>query len=485
MPMSASMSRRLVRRADWPESDRTMWDAGLAGPYAASLTPAMLDAIADGYGSWLGVLTELGRLDIEVAPGDRITGEAITGFIEVLRVRGNSDRTIRTRLSQLTLALRILAPQRSFTWMHPRKVLGLDQRPVKCPQDQWAGWPAIDRQFWERALVPGDLLDEPNYASTIRPATLKSIVVGYRRWLVFLAETDRLDPTSTPADRVTPANLGAYFQHLRQNQSNASVIQRMSEVRQAMRIMHPEVDFRWITSPRGRSLASLLPVVLRPIRNIDSKVLYDWGLSMMRDAIQEADPEHGRLRYRNGLLVAIFAARAPRVKSMASLRLGTTVLRHGTGYRLVFGHEDVKTGRHIEYDTPAGLHASIDRYVNVVRAELVTGADHGWFWVNQYGDPMSKGEISDMIQRQSKVTFGETFGPHRFRHALGTSAPLADPAHPGVAASVLGISGRMVEQHYNRASQAEVAAKFGASLEESRAQHRILARRGFGWDETD
>jgi len=43
----------------------------------------------------------------------------------------------------------------------------------------------------------------------------------------------------------------------------------------------------------------------------------------------------------------------------------------------------------------------------------------------------------------------------------------------------------MVEQHYNRASQADVAAKFGASLAESRAQHRILARRGFGWDETD
>jgi site-specific recombinase XerD len=444
----------------------------------------MLDAIADGYGCWVGVLAELGRLECDVAPAERVTMEAIKNFIEVLRTRGNSVRTIRTRLSQLGLALRILAPQRSFTWMHPRKLLGLDKRPARYVQDQRAGWPGIDQEYWERALAPGDLLDEPNYASRIRPATLKSIVVGYRRWLVFLSETNRLNPDSTPADRVTPANVGAYFQHLRQCQSNASVIQRMSELRQAMRIMHPEADFRWITSPRGRSLASLLPVVPRPIQNIDSKVLYDWGLSMMRDAIQEADPGHGRLRYRNGLLIAIFAARAPRVKSMASLRLSTTVLRHGTGFRLVFGHEDVKTGLHIEFDTPAGLNAAIDHYVNVVRAELVTGADHEWFWVNQYGDPMSKGEISDMIQRQSKVTFGETFGPHRFRHALGTSAPLADPAHPGVAAAVLGISGRMVEQHYNRASQADVAANFGATLGEARAEHRILAGRAFGW-ETD
>ena len=482
--MCATTSRRIVPRTEWPETDRSLWAAGLAGPYAMGQTPAMLDAIADGHGCWISVLTELGLLDHDQHPADRVTANTVHRFVDMLRTRGNSIRTIHARLSQLGLALRILAPDRSFTWMHPRKLFRVGERPDKNPGDQWADWPAIDQQFWERALTPGDLLDEPNYASRIRPATLKSIVVGYRRWLVFLAETNRLDPASSPADRVTPANVGAYFQHLRQSQSNASVIQRMAEVRQAMRIMHPEADFRWITAPKGRSLASLLPVVPKPIRNIDSKVLYEWGLSMMRDAVQETNPEHGRLKYRNGLLIAILAARAPRVTSMASLRLGTTVLRHETGYRLVFGHEDVKTGRHIEYDTPVGLKAAIEHYVIVVRAELVTGADHGWFWVNQYGDRMSKSEISDMIQRQSKATFGQTFGPHRFRHALGTSAPLADPAHPGVAAAVLGISGRMVEQHYNRASQADVAAQFGATLEEARAKHRILASRAFGW-ETD
>ena len=56
-----------------------------------------------------------------------------------------------------------------------------------------------------------------------------------------------------------------------------------------------------------------------------------------------------------------------------------------------------------------------------------------------------------MIQRQSKPTFSKGLA-HRFRYALGTTVPLADPAHPGVAASILGISGHMVEQHYNRAT---------------------------------
>ncbi len=483
MDAFTSTQRRLVPLADWPAIDRTLWEAGLAGAYATGSTAQMLDAIVDGYGCWVGVMAELGQLDGGRQPSERFTPDAVTRFLEVLRTRGNSIRTIRTRLSQLGLALRILAPQTSFTWLHPRKLLRLGERPAKRPEDQWAGWPAVDRQLWERGLVPGDILDEANYASKLRPATLKSIITGYRGWLVFLTANDLLDPVVSPAERVTRTNVRAYFRYLRDGHSNASVIQRMSELRQALRILHPDADFKWLTSPRGRSLESLMPVVPKPIQIIDTKVLYEWGRSMMTQAAEKADPEHRRLEYRNGLLIAIFAARAPRVKSMASLHLGTTALRNGPSYRLIFAHEDIKTNRHLEYDTPMGLSVAIDHHIVAMRAELVTGEDHGWFWVNQYGEPLSKAEIGDMIQRKSTEAFGKTFGPHRFRHALGTTAPLKDQAHPGVAAAILGISGRMVEQHYNRATQANVAAKFGSSLEKSRAEHRILAGRAFGWEE--
>jgi site-specific recombinase XerD len=250
-------------------------------------------------------------------------------------------------------------------------------------------------------------------------------------------------------------------------------------LRSAMLIMHPKADFRWITSPRGQCLASLLPVSPRPIQNIDSKVLYDWGLTMLLDALAATDPQRCRIMYRNGLLIALFAARAPRVKSMASLRLGKTIIRSGTDYRLLFEHEDIKTGRRLEYDSPPGVSAAIDHYIAVVRTELSTEQSGDWFWLNQYGEPLGPDQISDMIQRKSKQDFPEGFGPHRFRHALGTSAPLADPAHPGVAAAILGISGHMVEQHYNRATQADVAAKFHRSLGKTRAGARGIAQRAF------
>ena len=305
-------------------------------------------------------------------------------------------------------------------------------------------------------------------------------MTGYRRWSVFLRAQDLLDPDVTPAARVTRQHVGAYFKCLRDTQCNASVIARMTELRSAMLIMHPKDDFQWLTSPGGRSLSSLLPVSNKPIQIIHSKVLHDWGLTMAREALQDPDPEHRRITSRNGVLIALFAARAPRVRSMASLRLGQTISRAGDTYRIVFEHEDVKTGRRLEYHTPSELSAVIDRHIAVERAELLGAQTHDWFWLNQYGEAFTAGEIGDMIQRQSELTFGEGFGPHRFRHALGTTAPLADPAHPGVAASILGISGHMVEQHYNRATRADAANKFLGSLSKTRAAFRSVARREFG-----
>ena len=145
----------------------------------------------------------------------------------------------------------------------------------------------------------------------------------------------------------------------------------------------------------------------------------------------------------------------------------------------MFEKKDVKNGRCIEYHAPAGLSAAITRYLEVERAELLSGQSHDWFWVDQYGEPLSADNISDMIQRQSKRSLGKAFGPHRFRHAMGTTAPLVDPAHPGVAAAIMGITGKMVEDHYNRATQADVAQRFHASLAKERTKLQSLARREF------
>ena len=480
--MSPSLTLRPLPLTAWPELDRRLWQIASKGPYFASFTPAYIQDVANGYGRWLSLLAQYSGLDSETHPADRVTLVGVQTYLAALGAAGKKRSTIVAYLCYLRAALQIMVPERSHTWLHARKVFRAmvdAELPVENNQGELQGWPVGDQRLWQAGLQVDDILMGPQYASRLRAATVETIAAGYRRWLIFLREEGRLDTDAQPADRVTRANVVGYIRALRRSQRNTSILARVSELRTALQIMQSDADFRWLISPGGRSLSSWLPATKRSLQVPDSDFLYKWGKTMMQEALAEANPEQRRISYRNGLLIAVFASRAPRVLSMASLRLGSTVIRNGRAYRLVFEKEDVKTGRCIEYDAPLGLSSAIDRYISVERTELLSKKTHEWLWVDQYGEPLSSDNISDMIQRQSKACLGFAFGPHRFRHALGTTAPLKDPAHPGVAAAILGISGRMVEEHYNRASRADVADRFHAALSKERANLQSLARREF------
>jgi hypothetical protein len=464
----------------WPEIDRRLWEAGRTSGYLATLKPISISAIAGGYGRWVGFLASLGDLDERTDPADRVTSDLVGNYISALRADGRENAMIKTCLGALGAAMRVMAPDRSFTWLHPWKLLrGQYRRPLE-KKEPTRDWPEIDRRMWTAGLRGGDILTGPDRAVRLRPASILRYARAYDSWLAFLRGAAMLDPLVPPMTRVTRENVIAYTHALRETNRDSTIVGICSALRSAMRIMQPDADLGWITAPGGQSLASALPVTPRSVPAHHSKVLYEWGLAMMRNALLTANPDARRRDYRNGLMIALFAARAPRVRSMASLRLGVSVIRSDETWRLIFESDDVKTRRRIAYDAPAGLNGAMERYITVEREELLAGQTHDWLWVNQYGGPLTVCAIKDMIRVRSRRDLGTAFGPHRFRHAMGTTAPMTDPAHPGVAAAILGISGPMVERHYNLASQAEIASKFHASLRKNRAATRSVARRAFG-----
>ena len=154
------------------------------------------------------------------------------------------------------------------------------------------------------------------------------------------------------------------------------------------------------------------------------------------------------------------------------MRLGRQVVREadGTGWRLAFRTEDIKTQRPVEYALPANLVPCLERYVAVERPELLQGRRHDWFWVNCQGERLGSRAIEGSIRRASRARFGAAFGPHRFRHSLATTVAYADPANPGLAAAVLAISEPVVEAHYNRARQDQAARRFQDILRRERAR---------------
>ena len=87
-------------------------------------------------------------------------------------------------------------------------------------------------------------------------------------------------------------------------------------------------------------------------------------------------------------------------------------------------------------------------------------------WINRRGEPMTAQDIKNRVREFVPKTVWDELGPHRFRHAIATTATLRDPANPGLAAGVLGISGQVLEEHYNRAGQSQAAAMFYKAMEE-------------------
>lgn len=328
-------------------------------------------------------------------------------------------------------------------------------------------WPEIDRRLWQAGLEPGDGFDGPNYAAGLAETTLINARKGYGRLLAVLAAAGELDPTEMPAARVTRARAKLYLRVLLAENSNNTIHARLWELQAALRVMQPEHNFGWLTVWMHR----LLPVRTREMAVLDSRVLVAWGEALMQEGLAHPRAPVRRTLYRNGLLIGILALFAPRLRSVASLRLGCQVVRDpGGAWKLMLRPEDVKNRRPLPYEVPAELGLCIDRYLAVERMELLEEQRHDWFWVGQGGARLNARGIDGMIRRASAERFGEPFGTHTFRRSLATTAAHAHPSNPGLAPAVLGVTEAVVDKHYNRAWQVDALAQFQVCLAAEREQ---------------
>src|SRR4051812_17275101 len=166
-------------------------------------------------------------------------------------------------------------------------------------------WPEIDQRLWWAGLDPGDGLD-PTYAADLAQSTISNARKGYGRWLAVLAAAGELDPAVPPASRVSRARAKLFAKALRARaNANNSIHARFWELRSALRILQPDADFAWLTSWLGR-----LPIRLREVEAFDSRILAAWGHQLMQSALAHPQPMVRQTRYRNGLMIAIMAARA-------------------------------------------------------------------------------------------------------------------------------------------------------------------------------
>jgi integrase/recombinase XerD len=341
-------------------------------------------------------------------------------------------------------------------------------------------WPPCDRELWNKAVEPGGLFGGGGAGADWSAASRVMVATGYNAWLSWLAAKELLDPNTRPADRVTCERVGAYIAEIQAELAPYTVLNRVQELYDALRVMAPESNWKWLAQ-LYRSLKAQVP----PARDKLSRVRPPQELIALGERLMdEAEAARGRsarrraLRYRDGLLIALLAYRPVRRKNLAMMRLGRHLMKVGGCWRIVFGAEETKT--HVPYEAvlPAALGPRLERYLDLHRPALLRGeqedsnpdalpihAGLDAVWVSEDGTQLSYQNLGLQIFVRTRREFGCGLFPHMFRDCVATAVAVDNPKHIGDASLILGHAGqRTTEKHYNHARSLEASRRHAAML---------------------
>jgi len=352
-------------------------------------------------------------------------------------------------------------------------------------------WPEKDRTTWAFAIRSGGILDEAGAGAEWAPATVITREKAYGRYVNFLERTGRLDPEEPVADRVSPERIQPYVETLKRQVSSYTVWTTTCSLHAAVAAMAPDQDWAWlrvlVNRLHGQTRRS------RPLtgRLVAPRVAFRAGLKLMDEA--EKSPSLPSIlratRFRDGLMLALQAARPLRSKNLSTIEIGRHLVRHSGGYALRFERFETKNRKVLELSVPDALTVRIDRFIENYRPLLLRDRNCKALWITKEGDPMRSFSVYHRFEDLTLRLFGKRICPHMFRHGLATGIAIDDPEHVRMAADLLGhTTFATTDAHYVMARQLEASRRYrklvdekvGDSNDERKRQrrHRVASKRG-------
>ena len=307
----------------------------------------------------------------------------------------------------------------------------------------------------------------------------------YGRWLAWLQKQQRLDHDLQPADRVTPANIVAYVDELRRLNASSTVTSRIRHLYCVLRVMAPDRDWDWLRNVESQLRKTATNARDKAPRVKSTSELFAYGVELM----ERADGPSGGTSFqraqgfRDGLIIALLAARPLRRRNFAAIEIGRHLIRQGEDYWLKFSAKETKNRRAIAMPFPSVLLPFLERYVSQHRPLLNPITRGGrWvaknpqprpqtaaLWISTHGTPMAATTIYGRVIALTTAKFGHSVNPHLFRDSAATSVATEDPAHVHIVKDVLGHSTLKTSERYYMHAQATEAIP--------RHQNGILALR--------
>jgi hypothetical protein len=349
-----------------------------------------------------------------------------------------------------------------------------------------ANWPTRDRASWEKGVEPRNLFESGGAGASWSDASCFKTARGYGYWLSWLATKGFCDPDLGPADRVSRERVAAYIAEITPARAPFTVLCRIRELYDALRVMAPEANWDWVArlcralEAQGRPVRDKLPR-LKPIAELAAL-----GERLMDEAESAAAwPARRRsVLFRDALMIALLAHRPVRLKNLAMMRLGHHLVKASGSWQILFTAHETKTHLRYEATVPSALEPRLERYLDLYRPVLLRGKrvrdganelvperetpihqELDAVWVSEIGTQIEQEALGRRIVKHTKAAFGRSVSPHLFRDCAATSIAVDNPKHIGDASLVLGHAGhRMTEKHYNHARSLEASRRLAGTL---------------------
>jgi integrase/recombinase XerD len=338
-------------------------------------------------------------------------------------------------------------------------------RAVVRLQMKLENWPRIDQTLWAQSMEAGDILSPASDAADWRSATRTSVQKGYGRWLAWLAAEKLLDEASSPVARLDPSIVSSYIDYLRASLASTTVWSYLHALCMAVSAVEPQADIDWLWLIVKRLHWAKVPIRQKSNRVMPSLELYKYGCACMDEAASgnSEDGLSNAVLYRNGLMIALLAARPIRIRNLQSIAIGKQLIKANGDYYLQFRAAETKTDKALEFMVPHELSRRVDHYISNIRPILLqrmapksesTPRRHpgAALWISMFGTAMTECSIYQSITGLTRKKFGHHVNPHLFRDCAATSIALEDPDHVQITTSILGHATLSTsERYYNHA----------------------------------
>jgi integrase/recombinase XerC len=317
---------------------------------------------------------------------------------------------------------------------------------------------------------------------------------GYGKWIHFLSQCGALpaEAALAPDLRVSELRLRAYLTLLEsQNLASFSIASRISDLREALRVMVPAADLGLLGKLCKTLQSRATPTRAKHTRIRAPFEVLSACLRHMRATIG-SNPNHPLQeagKFRDGLALAFLALRPIRLKNLASIEIGRHMIWSDLRWTCHFPANETKERRDLRFHLPEdeAFTWALSLYLTKYRPLLLqepaqSQRPTGPLWVSLRKNRQSAQSIYWNTCRLSEAILGVRINPHLNRDCAASALSSDAPDYILAAARILGHSSLTTTiGHYEQSSM--LAA--GSRLTEFILDLQGLGQDGDGNDDDD